>query len=216
MGLVVTAPWLRSVTARTATPKPGSRADDEPAVVEAARAGDRKAFEQLYRKHAQSVFARLTRLVGPIQEREDLMQQVFLELHRALPRYRGDAPLGAYLHGIVVRVAYEHLRRAMRRPQIFRDDQMVDLVPPASSPETTAREREQLALAFTRLAKLKPKKRVAFVLNVIEGLSLAEMAGILQVDARTLGQRVAYARRELAAMFERDEKGAFAKDGGRQ
>jgi DNA-directed RNA polymerase specialized sigma24 family protein len=90
---------------------------------------------------------------------------------------------------------------------------MAELVAPGSSPEAAVRERQELLLAFSRLDALKPKKRVAFVLNVVEGLSLEEMARLLDTDARTLGQRVACAKRELAAMFERDARRA-RKPGG--
>lgn len=179
---------------------------DEAALIAAAQRGDGRAFDQLYRRHAPLVFARLTRLIGPSSEREDVMQQVFLELHRALGGYRGDAPFGAFLHGITVRVGYDHLRRRARsrRTRLCEED-VADLVAPGGSPETRARERQELLAAFERLDRLKPKKRVAFVLHVIEGLSLEEMARLLETDARTLGQRVAYARRELLALCERAE-----------
>ena len=171
-------------------------------------------FDALYRRHVQIVFARLTRLVGPCAEREDLVQQVFVELYRALPGYRGEAPLGAFIHGITVRVGFDYLRRRTRKRAWAASEEAVsELVSCEGSPEQAAHEREQLRLAFQRLDALKPKKRVAFVLHVIEGLSLEEMSRMLDTDARTLGQRVAYARRELLAMVERDALRAREKGG---
>ena len=187
---------------RRAEPRPVPA--DEAALVAAAGQGDRRAFDQLYRRHAPQVFARLTRLIGPGPEREDVMQQVFLELYRALDGYRAEAPFAAFVHGITVRVGYDHLRRRVRaRRMSLREEDVAELVAPGGSPETKARERQELLLAFQQLDALKPKKRVAFVLHVVEGLSLEEMARLLGTDARTLGQRVAYARRELLAMSER-------------
>jgi RNA polymerase sigma-70 factor, ECF subfamily len=187
---------------------------DDGQLIAAARGGDRRAFDALYRRHAQLVFARLTRLIGPSPEREDLMQQVFLELYRALGSYRGEAPFGAFVHGITVRVGYDFLRRRARsRSASLRDELFAELVAPGASPEAEARERQELALAFARLDALKPKKRLAFVLHVVEGLSLEEMARMLDTDARTLGQRVAYARRELLAMYEREALQARARGG---
>lgn len=189
-----------------------SHADAE--LITAAQQGDSRAFDTLYRRFAQQVFARLTRLLGPSPEREDLMQQVFFELHRALPNYRGEAPFGAFVHGITVRVGYDHLRhRGRKKRAAAREEQFAEPIAPGSTPEVEARERQELRLAFERLDALKPKKRIAFVLHVVEGLSLEEMARMLRTDARTLGQRVAYARRELLEMYQRDERRLHA--GGR-
>ena len=172
----------------------------------AAQQGDRLAFEALFRRHVQSVYARLTRLIGYSEEREDLVQQVFFRFHQALPRFRGEAPLGAYLHGIVVHVAYEALRKRRRATRPLSDQEIDRLVAPEGTPETRARQREQLAHIFRLLDRLKPKKRVAFVLHVVEGLPLTEVAVLTRSEPRAVGQRVAYARRELLQMLEREER----------
>lgn len=53
--------------------------------------GDPGAFRELFRRHADTVYHRLTRMLGPDPDREDLVQEVFLAVHRGLPRFRGDA-----------------------------------------------------------------------------------------------------------------------------
>jgi RNA polymerase sigma factor (sigma-70 family) len=80
----------------------------------AAVAGEPGAFAELYELHADRVFAQLTRLIGPVPDREDVVQQVFLALHRALPRFRGDSSLATFLGRITINIAYDHLRRRMR------------------------------------------------------------------------------------------------------
>jgi DNA-directed RNA polymerase specialized sigma24 family protein len=65
-----------------------------------AAAGDHEAFESIYRLHADRVFALLTRLIGPDREREDLLQDTFVRLHAALPRFRGDASLVTFIYSI--------------------------------------------------------------------------------------------------------------------
>jgi RNA polymerase sigma factor (sigma-70 family) len=161
---------------------------DEAALIAAAGRSDRRAFDALYRRHAQRVYARLTRLIGPSLEREDLMQQIFLELYRALPNYREEGSFASFVHGITVRVGYDHLRQRARKPSVPLSDEGLDaLMAAGGSPEAQARERELLARAFRLLDALKPKKRVAFVLHVVEGLSLEEMSRMLDTDARTLG-----------------------------
>ena len=83
---------------------------DDAALIAAARQGDGAAFARLFRSHADAVRTRVTRLVGPVAERDDLVQKVFIAFHRALPTYRGDARVSTYLHRIAVNTAYDHLR----------------------------------------------------------------------------------------------------------
>ena len=77
-------------------------------------AGDAAAFRELYRRHLAIVHARLTLMVGPGPERDDLIQQIFLDAYRALARFRGDARFGTFLHRIAINVACDHLERRRR------------------------------------------------------------------------------------------------------
>ena len=179
---------------------------DDATLVAAAGAGDRQAFQTLYRKHMRAVYARLTRMLGPVPEREDLTQQVFLDLHRALPRFQGAARFSTFLHRIVVNVACETLARLYRdraRTAPLDARALEAAEAPDASPEVRARSRQELAQALAHLAALRPKKRAAFVLVAIEGLSLEEAAAIVDASPDTVKQRVLAARREIAARISR-------------
>jgi RNA polymerase sigma-70 factor (ECF subfamily) len=184
-------------------------ADEDARLVASAVAGDRSMFTKLYNRHLDGVFARLTRLVGPAPERDDLAQQIFLDVHRALPRFRGEAAFSTFLHRIVVNVAYEYLdrqRRAKGRTLALEPRHLDELVAPDASPETRARQRQELAWALRRLDGLSPKRRVAFVLVAVEGLSLGEAAALLGGSPDAIKQRVLEARRELTEdRGERDD-----------
>jgi len=184
-------------------------APDDAELVAAAAAGDRGAFQALYRRHLRAVHRRLTAIVGPVTERDDLTQQVFLDLHRALPRFRGEARFSTFLHRIAINIACEHLERhgrERRRRAPLDEAQLERLVAPAASPEARARHRQELAQVFALLEVLRPKQRIAFVLVAVEGLSLAEAGELLRASADTVKQRVLAARRELAARIERSAR----------
>ncbi len=68
-------------------------------------------FEALVREHQGMVFRTLTRLTGTGAQVEDLAQEVFLRLYRALPEFRGDSALSTYLYRIVVNVAQDEWKR---------------------------------------------------------------------------------------------------------
>ena len=174
-------------------------------LVKRAIAGDRRAFDDLYRANIVAAYRLLTRIVGPVAEREDLIQRVFLEAFRALPRFRGDAAFATWLHRIVVNTAYRHLRK---QRQVRWEEMPEELPGMDASPEAAARQQQELGRALGYLSALKPKKRIAYVLRVVEGMSLDEIGALVGANAPTVGQRVKYAQRELSAMVERDRRRA--------
>jgi RNA polymerase sigma-70 factor (ECF subfamily) len=181
--------------------------DDDARLVERIRRGDRRAFDLLYRRHADDVYRRMTRLVGPHPEREDLVQEVFVAAFRGLDRFRGDARLTTWLYRVAVNVAYAHLRRR----RAYDLDAAVDLelmISGDASPETSAMQRQELIRALRFLDRLKPKKRIAFVLRIVEGLSLDEIGALVGARPAAVGQRVRHAKRELDAMIARDDRRA--------
>jgi RNA polymerase sigma-70 factor (ECF subfamily) len=171
----------------------------------AAVTGDPAAFTELYSRYADRVFARIVHLLGPGSDREDVLQQVFLELHRALPRFRGDAALSTFLYRITINVVYDHLRRRLRRTAEHDPDALDALIDGDPSPEDRARRREELNQIFALLDRIKPKKRIAFVLVAIEGLSLSEAAELIGASPDAVKQRVLHARRELLALITASE-----------
>jgi RNA polymerase sigma-70 factor (ECF subfamily) len=198
----------RASTMPSARP-PSVDAAEDARLIAAAVAGDRRAFSTLYRRHLDAVYMRLTRMVGPAPERDDLMQQIFLDVHRALPRFRGEASFSTFLHRIVVNVSCDHLEQQHRRRgrvQPLDPEQLDTLIAPAASPETRARQRQELGNVLRHLDQLSPKRRAAFVLVAVEGLSLEETAVLLGASAPAVKQRVLEARRELAMVLDRKEE----------
>jgi RNA polymerase sigma-70 factor, ECF subfamily len=168
----------------------------------AAGAGDASAFAEIYARYADRVFARVTHLVGPGPDREDVLQQVFLALHRSLPRFRGDSTLSTFLFRITINVAYDHLRHRARRSGVHDPAALDTLIDGDPTPEDRARRREELHQIFALLEQIKPKKRIAFVLVAVEGLSLGEAAELIGANPEAVKQRVLHARRELIALMD--------------
>ena len=89
-----------------------------------------EAFEALVREHQGKVFRTLTRLTGAGAQVEDLAQDVFLRLYRALPYFRGDSSVATYLYRIVVNVAQDEWKRRRRErlhlaPEpVYKDDEV--------------------------------------------------------------------------------------------
>jgi len=182
-------------------PRPEQSVPDEDLLRRASQ-GDDPAFDELFRRHADWVFRRLTRLVGPVPEREDLVQEVFFGAYRGLARWRGEATFSTWLFRIVANVACSHLRSRSRH-RLDYSDLDHDLADPAASPEAQAATRQQLAQTLRHLERIKPKKRIAFMLRVAEGLSLDEIADIVGARPAAVGQRIKHAHQVLQAMNRR-------------
>jgi RNA polymerase sigma-70 factor, ECF subfamily len=164
----------------------------ERAALERAASGDEQAFAALYRAHADSVFRLLTRLVGPVAERDDLLQETFLRLHRALPSFESRSSLSTFLYRITVCVAIDHLRARSRHPATVEiDDEIAAL-------GLGAREHAEVADALANLASLTPEQRVAFVLREVIGHSYPEIGKLVGCFTTTARMRVAAARAALA------------------
>ncbi len=183
--------------------------DVDAALVARHCAGDPDAFALIYRAHVDAIYRRLGRILGPIPDREDLTQDVFLALHKALPGFRGDAKLATLLHRIAINRACEYLRVKARRPSTPVDSGFFDaLVDGGGSPERRAAEREALTRVFECLARIKPKKRVAFVLRVVDGLSFEEIAELVNATPEAVAKRVQHAQSELDELIARAERRA--------
>jgi RNA polymerase sigma-70 factor (ECF subfamily) len=171
------------------------------------RAGEPAAFEALYRAHAAAVYRRLSRILGPVPERDDLMQDVFLAVHRALPRFRGDARLATLIQRITINRAYDLLRRRSRRPAVPTESwQLDELIGPWASPEAAMQARDDAMRVFACLAKIKPKKRIALLLRVVENLSFDQIGELVDATPETVAKRVQCGQRELEALLARAEQ----------
>src|SRR6185295_15738057 len=153
-------------------------AEEDAALVSRAVRGDRGAFEQLHARHVDDVWRRLTHLIGPDPEREDLTQQIFMEVYDGLPRFRGDATFRTYLMRVVVNVAFDHLGRRRRRTHQQAPTEADDIelmAAPDAPPDVLAERRQMVALTWSALDRVKPKKRIAFILRAVEEMSLEEI-----------------------------------------
>ncbi len=167
-----------------------------PASIEAAKAGDPTALEAIARSELPRVTRLLRRLLGPREDLEDLVQTVFLELCRALPRFRGDSALSTFVGGITVQVA----RRAMRPTAWVRFRSEADTEPTSRErPDHGATRAEQVRRIRAVLEDIAPKKRIAFSLWAFEGMDVRAIAKMTGASVSATRSRIFYAQKALKA-----------------
>lgn len=170
----------------------------------AATRGDERAFRVLYVRHRPYVCSFVTKLLGAGPDREDVIQEVFFQLHRALPNFRGDASLLTFLRRITMYVALDHLRKRCRHQRITYDSDALDEAADArQDPEQHSSTRQQLQSLLHHIDSIALDKRRALMLVAVAGCSLNDAAAHLGTNAERVKQRVVRARRELTAMSAR-------------
>lgn len=189
---------MGSSAAMTAPPAASTELD-ELTLIRAQRS-DESACRALVERYQRPVFSLLSRLLGPSGQRgscEDLAQETFLRVFRALASFNRDGParLSTWILTIATRLAIDHLRR--ERPSLEPLDAHASaLVVSGSVPPG-------LASALRRAVEsLSPDFRAAFVLREGHQLSYGEIAAALEVDVGTVKSRLSRARAALRAALE--------------
>lgn len=191
----------------TASARPDPPAADA-VLAERAAAGDRGAFEQIYRRHTARVHGLCLRLTGDRERAEALTQDTFVKAWVSLGGYGGQAPLGAWLARIAVN-AWRDLWRADRRARRWLvdlgDDGRFEQVAAPGHRATGGDATIMPLLAAMDLeravAKLPAGARTIFVLHGIEGYPQDEVAALLGVSEGTIKSQMHRARTLLRAMF---------------
>ena len=169
----------------------------------AARDGESAAFTQLYERTYQLAWGVLYKVVGPSSELEDLLQESYLQLMKALKGYRGDAKVTTFLHRVCVNVGLMHLRSKRRRPEDPTDELPHVEAGIDSNPEHAAKVKQAAELLKKALAQLSEEKASVFTYHEILGLKPEEIAELVGVPVNTVRSRLNRARVDFTAAVAR-------------
>jgi RNA polymerase sigma-70 factor (ECF subfamily) len=174
-------------------------ASEDSELIRAYQKGDVEAFEALVRKYQQPLFTFLMRLVGNRQSAEDLFQDTFVRVLRALPNYREDRRFSGWLFGIANNLAIDWLRRRqVRRGRFVEDEEALRNAVDGQSSTDAALERAELARMLEEaLQQLSEKQRQVFLLRQHSDLSFKEIAEQLGEPLNTVLSHMHYAVTKL-------------------
>lgn len=186
--------------------------ETDAAIVRRAIDGDERAMRLLWNQHAPHVEAVVRRLAGDPDLAEDIAQEVWIQIFRALPSWRGDAKFSTWIHRVAINRTLNALRRVKRlaatETAIEEDSAVVE----------QDAERSMLAQTIESAARqLSPGARTVFLLHDVEGYTHEEIASELGItpggSKSQLFKARAKLRRLLAPLMDqRTSNGGF--DGG--
>jgi RNA polymerase sigma-70 factor, ECF subfamily len=174
----------------------------EAELVRRAQAGDRVAFEQLYRDNVGRVYALCYRMAGTADLAEELAQDVFVRAWQKLGSFRGESAFSSWLHPLTVNVALSERRSRRRRvARVMTTDDLTEFERPG--PPTRSDGPEAGFDLERALATLPPGARAVFVLHDVEGYKHAEIAERTGVATGTSKAQLHRARRLLREALKR-------------
>lgn len=155
-------------------------------------------FAELIERHQAMVFRTLARLTGEREGLEDLAQEVFLRLFRALPHFQGRARLSTYLYRVMVNVVNDEWRRRQEaRRMVSIGEEAGALAHPAPGPADLLERSQFLEALGASLAELPLRDRTILTLHYQEERSYEEIAAILDLPLGTVKTHLHRARERL-------------------
>jgi RNA polymerase sigma-70 factor (ECF subfamily) len=165
-------------------------------LIQRAIDGDERAMRQLWSQHAPHIDAVVRRLVGDADDAADIAQEVWIQIFRALPTYRGDSQFSTWAHRIAVNRTLNAMRRTTR---IARFETVIE---EDSASVENAGERSILAQTIHQASlRLAPGARTVFVLHDVEGYTHEEIAKELGITTGGSKSQLFKARAKLRRLL---------------
>lgn len=180
---------------------PVTEPDDVGEWIRRFQRGDPTAFSEIFRRYRRDVARLVFRMLGPNADAEDVIQEVFIQVHRSLGDFRGQSKFTTWLHRVTVNAVLMARRAARSRPVFAGEPNADHEVDRGMLPDEDAARARRID-AFRRvLERLPEKKRVVYVLHELEGIAPTEIAEIVGAPVLTVRTRLFYARREIEEMM---------------
>jgi len=165
-------------------------------LIEFAKRGDADAVGRLYERHAARVYAIVRRLAGDDASAEDLAQEAWIRVFRALPNFRGDSRFTTWIHRIAVNVALYGERRRKRRGEVV-------FLTPHLAESGADPSRPLLRMEIERAIDTLPAgMRRVLVLHDVEGYKHEEIAEMLGIAPGTCKSQLFKARAKLRELLQ--------------
>ncbi len=188
-------------------------ADADALLVERVKLGDVRAFEMLVVKYQRRIERLIGRMVRDVDLVQDIAQETFIRVYRALPQFRGDSAFYTWLYRIAVNTAKKALMDMKRDPLVseaalYSDEDGEEIsraeseLTDGATPEALLASKEIAAAVNAAIDALSDDLRQAITLREIEGLSYEEIAEVMNCPIGTVRSRIFRARDAIAARLK--------------
>jgi RNA polymerase sigma-70 factor (ECF subfamily) len=187
---------------------------NEARFIERLRARDEHAFNQLVRQYERRVYGLLLRLIGRRDEAEDLAQEVFVQVFKAIGAFRGEAKLSTWIFRIAINLSKNRTKYLARRradsqdsfegagEEIPLDGAKDGALTAIARPDELVSGMQLEAIVERAIAALEPEFREVLILRDVEDMTYDEIAEITGLADGTVKSRIHRARAQLKQAVE--------------
>ena len=174
--------------------------------VERLQNHDERAFNELVEAYGPRVYRLVARMLGRHEEAEDMAQEVFVQVFKAIGQFRGDSKLGTWIYRVAINLCKNRSKYLSRRHDNQQDafDAIADRQPlhqakgvtsgQVSRPDDMVEGMQMEAIMRRCIAELEPDFREALILRDVENLTYEEIVQITSVAEGTVKSRIHRAR----------------------
>jgi RNA polymerase sigma-70 factor (ECF subfamily) len=191
-------PWVTEPTQHSMT-KPAEDLE----LICRMKAGDDDAVRDLYERYGQRLYAYALRMMNDSASAEDVVQNTMITAWRTIYAFRSEGRLIAWLLGIVHNIALKSIRSTVNCLDQSTEEAVPDQQP---SPEERAQGQEMKRWVREGLQALSSEHRAVLELVFYQGLSLTEVAEVMDCPLGTVKSRLSYARQHLRGVLARTEE----------
>ncbi len=188
--------------------KDSNQANEDFRLVQAFKAGDQKAFEELVRRYQRQVANIIYLTLGNREEIQDIAQEVFVRVYRSIDKFEFDASFFSWIYRITVNLCIDELRRR----KIKRTLSLDFLTEGALESEKKSKETilasdgvltdEKREVILDALQRISEEHRQVIILREYEELSYAQIASYLGISIQAVKSRIFRAREDLRVLLK--------------
>ena len=172
--------------------------DDNTLVDLALLEKNQKAWTALITRYYGKVASTVYRIIGKSADAEDVVQEVFTEMAKAIKIYKRDSLFSTFLYRIAVNTTYKYIQKNMNRLETAEEPEFfLQIGDKSSGSESSMIKQEKAQMVNSAMKKISPEKRMVLTLYEVEGVPLKEISEILKQPLQTVWSRINQAKKEL-------------------
>ncbi len=173
---------------------------NDEALMQEFQGGSRAAFEELFARYRKPLYGFFGRRLNNSERAEDLTQETFLAVIRAVSRYEPRASVRTYLYGIALKLL------AAERRRVFRNSAWSSALGLGTTEPNTDRTSDSVLWVRQAMERLDASDREILMLREYEQLSYSEIAELLRIPVNTVRSRLFRSRLALKSYLESDAR----------
>jgi RNA polymerase sigma-70 factor, ECF subfamily len=172
---------------------------EELELVELAKKGDERAFDELIDKFADRIFTEAYYLMGNREDAMDVSQLVFLRVFLGIKHFKGESKLSTWIYRITINTALRELKKRSRKPPIEDSDDV--------DPQDEVIRHDEQKLAMVALDQLPEQYRAIIIMRELNDMSFKDIADSLGISVNLAKVRAFRAKQKFKTIIEEIENG---------